>query len=132
VSNVQLDKRTAIFGYQEGGRNVLIVRIELLPNGNERKRRVLGTLQIANDLTGTLERGNYEFLAAGAGVKRQAGRVDGFERADGFWSLVQRTITEATRGTCVACLGAGQFCISAGDGTWWDDCGECGGTGDKA
>jgi hypothetical protein len=61
---------------------VLIVRIELLPNGNERKRRVLGTLQIANDLTGTLERGNYEFLAAGAGVKRQAGRVDGFERAD--------------------------------------------------
>lgn len=41
------------------------VTIELLPFGLERGRKHLGTIDIANDGTGTAERGNYKVRLAG-------------------------------------------------------------------
>lgn len=41
------------------------VTIQLLPFGSEAKARHLGTIDIANDGTGTAERGNYKVRLAG-------------------------------------------------------------------
>ncbi len=41
------------------------VTIQLLPFGNEANARHLGTIDIANDGTGTAERGNYKVRLAG-------------------------------------------------------------------
>ncbi len=39
---------------------MLVLKLERWPQGDERRKESLGTLEIANDLTGTETVGNYE------------------------------------------------------------------------
>lgn len=62
---------------------MLRVTIEVIPKGDESRRRHLGTLEIANDGTGNSETGNYAVRLAKFGRPNQSwmrGAVRGFDR----------------------------------------------------
>lgn len=65
---------------------MIVIKIELWPHGDRRRKKNIGTVVIANDGTGTPTRGNYHCVAAGRGNRstrppcRQFGRVVGFAR----------------------------------------------------
>ncbi len=59
------------------------VTVELLPHGDESRRRHLGTAIIANDGTGTDTQGNYNIRLSRRGQPDSAwktGRLTGFQR----------------------------------------------------
>lgn len=62
---------------------MLRVTIEVVPRGDESKRRHLGTVEIANEGTGSVESGNYAVRLAKFGRPQQSwmrGAVRGFDR----------------------------------------------------
>ena len=62
---------------------MLRVTIEVIPKGDESKRRHLGTVEIANDGTGNSHIGNYAVRLAKCGRPNQSwirGAVTGFDR----------------------------------------------------
>lgn len=65
---------------------VLRCTIDLLPFGDESRKRTLGVVDIANDGTGTLERGNYKVVLKKtppfSGALREAWRRGLFEGED--------------------------------------------------
>jgi hypothetical protein len=66
------------------------VTVELLPHGDESRKRLLGLLYITNDGTGTPEVGNYkgELIAEYTKPSRK-GRVVGFNRKrKSVWTLI--------------------------------------------
>ena len=74
---------------------MLVVKVEIWPNGNRKKLRTLGVGVIANDGTGTLAIGNYDAaFGPGSSPKPEqckGGRVVEFPRLEskmGFWHLV--------------------------------------------
>lgn len=70
---------------------MLRVTVELLPGGNEARKRTLGRLDIANDATGDSTTGNYAGVlhAEYTGTNGRRGRVTGFHRQrQSCWSLV--------------------------------------------
>lgn len=73
------------------------VTIELLPYGLEANKRNIGTLEIANDGTGTPQRGNYKVRLAKAGLPKstwRTGAVVGFPRLKlGPYDLLLRCLT---------------------------------------
>lgn len=80
---------------------MLRVTLEIVPHGDERLAQVIGRLKIANDGTGTLERGNYTWALDDGkphGEVRR-GRVRGFPRAPrgGAWRLLRRVLGRAIR-----------------------------------
>lgn len=59
------------------------VTIEVLPGGDASKKRHLGTIDIANDGTGTSEEGNYSVRLSKFGDPNQTwlrGAIRGFDR----------------------------------------------------
>ncbi len=72
------------------------VTIELWPRGDAARRKHLGTIDIANDGTGTPERGNYKVRLAGfkgAESTWRAGAVQGFpRRSRGPYDLLLRAL----------------------------------------
>ncbi len=67
---------------------MLRITIELIPNGDPSKAKVLGSMDIINDGTGSAEFGNYRGeLQAEYGTRK--GRLTGFNRQHcSAWSLV--------------------------------------------
>jgi hypothetical protein len=70
---------------------MLRITVELIPGGDEGRKRTIATMEIANDGTGTPDLGNYtgtlhaEYTKAG----RRVGRVCNFHRRQqSVWSLV--------------------------------------------
>lgn len=60
---------------------MIVIRIELWPNGKEKGKRELGRLEIENDGSGTADLGNYDCAATVIpGVVRRACRVERFNR----------------------------------------------------
>ncbi|MFZ6731267.1 hypothetical protein ACO0LG_05015 [Undibacterium sp. Ji42W] len=62
---------------------MLRVTIEILPSGDESRKRHLGTVEIANDGTGSQEIGNYSIRLAKFGRPNQTwlyGKLSGFDR----------------------------------------------------
>jgi hypothetical protein len=62
---------------------MLRVTIEVVPKGDENRRRHLGTVEIANEGTGSTELGNYAVRLAKFGRPQQhwmKGAVRGFDR----------------------------------------------------
>jgi hypothetical protein len=62
---------------------MLRVTIEILPSGDENRKRHLGTVEIANDGTGSAEVGNYSIRLAKFGRPDQTwlqGKLNGFDR----------------------------------------------------
>lgn len=51
---------------------MIVIRVELWPCGYETRKKILGTMRIVNDGTGTDKRGNYyaDVLRAKSSVKR--------------------------------------------------------------
>lgn len=78
---------------------MIVVYIELWPGGDEEKKRLLGSLILTNDGTGTKKEGNYKVVASHAGIffgKRKepfkTGRVTGFVRKLSPYRLVCRAL----------------------------------------
>jgi len=83
---------------------MLVVRIELWPHGDAKKRRTLCTAAIVNDGTGTTEFGNYNVVLTHAeGVPKHVrkgpyykdGTVTGFMRSLSPYHLVLRALKAA-------------------------------------
>ena len=88
---------------------MLVVRVELHPHGDETRMKELARMIIANDGTGTFERGNYWGLAAKGIVKGERmispaimhpsrkmrrAEVKNYPRASKHvWNLVARMLT---------------------------------------
>lgn len=76
------------------------ITVELVPRGNENRKRLLGSLDIIN-VGGTLARGDYRIRRRGkrGQVVGQEGAVQDYPRlAKSFWHLVERAI-QATHPT---------------------------------
>jgi hypothetical protein len=74
---------------------MLRVTIELLPLGDETRKRTLGTIDIANDGTGTFERGNYMVRLGkfgGRGVWRRGAVTQFPRRSMGPYDLLLRAL----------------------------------------
>ncbi len=85
---------------------MLRITIELVPHGKEGAKRVLGSMLVANDMTGNkkMDIGNYRVWATNdiydelAHAKRRADfRVEGFARSEGFWALVAKCAAKAAK-----------------------------------
>ena len=77
---------------------MLIVRVELLPGGDPARRRVIGSLEIANlsDFAATSsylvdaeEAANH---LAGTAARTATVRIDGHCRAQSVWTLIHRAV----------------------------------------
>lgn len=67
------------------------VTVELLPHGSEARKRIIGTLEIANDSTGTDSMGNYIGIlhAEYTDPVGRRGRITQFmRRRQSVWSLI--------------------------------------------
>lgn len=82
---------------------MLRIKIELVPNGREEQTKVLGTVRIVNDSTGSIDVGNYiyevtEFDDIGCGLCQgiilEQGRVWNHKRSDSFWVLISKIISK--------------------------------------
>lgn len=77
---------------------MVVIKIELWPNGNRAKRKKLGCIHITNDATGTRHYGNYtvKLFHAGIHVAKKgvfkAGRVRGFLRTLSPYRLIFRAL----------------------------------------
>ena len=74
------------------------VTVELVPQGDESRAKTLHTAVIANDGSGTKDRGNYRFSLSRKGSARpwKEGRISGFPRKRlGTWHLLYRVLKEA-------------------------------------
>ncbi len=78
---------------------MILVRIYLHPQGDASRERLLGTLSIANDTTGTEARGNYCVLAEDRSGAIHRGAVHGFARQRlNHWVLVKRALSSIFEG----------------------------------
>lgn len=67
------------------------ITVELIPKGDETRKRTLATMEIANDATGTTEVGNYTGTLHAEYTPKDGrkGRVMNFNRRrQSVWSLV--------------------------------------------
>lgn len=77
---------------------MLRVTIELLPQGDESRARTIGVVEIANDLTGTFDYGNYDVRLTKSLVGKhkqiwKRGRVETFPRHKlGPYDLLYRAL----------------------------------------
>jgi hypothetical protein len=80
---------------------MLRVTVELVPFGFEERKRILGTIVIANDGTGTHSTGHYDvqqFAVNGRRMKRK--RVENHARLkDSVWKLVAKALKAMGHGT---------------------------------
>lgn len=62
---------------------MLVIRYEIWPGGDQEKRRILGTIAIANDGTGDHNTGNYKYTVTGKRgltLKYGLGNIKGYKR----------------------------------------------------
>ena len=75
---------------------MLVVKIELWPYGNENEKEELGRMEIINDGSGTLRRGNYDVRVCrkdNYDKYVREGRVEGYARKSySVWELVKRSL----------------------------------------
>lgn len=74
---------------------MLVVRLEVWPEGDESRKRDLGRAEIVNDETGTDTLGNYDFRVRNArGDVFHEGRVERWPRLSrGPWALLFRCMS---------------------------------------
>ena len=73
---------------------MLKVTLEIVPFGDERLKRRLGVLEIANDGSGTALSGSYDLRLDGVTMKR----LEAFDRTRGAWALVHEATRLITKG----------------------------------
>lgn len=80
---------------------MIVLTIEIWPQGDEERKRPVAVGVVYNDDTGTLELGNYRcaFTTQGRkkpGRKIYTGRVEGFRRLDDdAWRLIRLALEDA-------------------------------------
>jgi len=70
---------------------MLRVTVELVPQGDEDRANVIGEMIIANDGSGTLDRGNYKAVMAPddfINEKLNHMNIQNFDRSMGVWDLI--------------------------------------------
>lgn len=78
---------------------MLRVTVELVPYGDESKKKQIGQMVIANDSSGDSSKASYQaWTAADAWSKEPArfGKLSGYDRSQSVWELV-RLVLEAVR-----------------------------------
>lgn len=70
---------------------MLVVTVEVWPGGNVLRRRVIGTMNLAN-ISELADVSDYEGFLDGKPVE-----VKGHRRDDGAWKLVHRAVEDALR-----------------------------------
>ena len=70
------------------GTNMIRVRVDLVPFGNEDEAKEIGQLVLANDGYGNVFTGNYVFVYADNSGKEHEGSVKDFPRNEGIWKLI--------------------------------------------
>lgn len=77
---------------------MLVIHVEIWPQGDGNLRRKIGQINIANDGSGTSETGNYTVAASHAGEHfgkpgpYKTGQVKGFRRALSPYRLIYRAL----------------------------------------
>lgn len=75
---------------------MIVIRIEMWPLGDEKRKRLLGIARISNDGLGTADTGNYKVELSKFGSETQIwkrGRVESFPRLKlGPWDLLFRAL----------------------------------------
>lgn len=69
------------------------VTVELVPFGDEDKKKVIGEMLIANDGTGTQKTGNYVGVYSSDRVQSISKFLGNFPREYGVWKLVQNILS---------------------------------------
>ena len=64
------------------------VTVELVPFGDEEKKKTIGIMNIANDGTGTKEFGNYDARLEDDRGTEKTTKIQRHERAAGVWTLI--------------------------------------------
>jgi len=73
---------------------MLRIKIELVPYGNEKWTRELGTINIANDGTGNVRYGNYDYELRDKDVAIK-GKLEGHNRLQSAFKLLQAVLNRA-------------------------------------
>lgn len=79
---------------------MLRVTIDLIPHGDERRKRIVATMEIANDLTGDEIAGNYKYRLweAGRGAyspTQNDGRILNHIRNSSVFTLIRMVLMDA-------------------------------------
>ena len=78
---------------------MIVIRIELWPQGDSTKIKKIANAVIINDATGTFSKGNYAYCLYGKLKKLKDGRVLGFNRRrDHVWKLLKLVLEDYTSG----------------------------------
>ena len=77
---------------------MLRVTIELVPHGDESRAKRIGEMIIANDSTGSYERGNYKAVIdadqwTGDGIKHA--NLQNWDRRNNVWGLIETLLSVA-------------------------------------
>ena len=79
---------------------MLVVKVELWPDGDGRKRETLANVRITNDGTGDGRVGNYDVTHLTAERHIIAGSIKGHVREQGYWPLVARVMAAVAKIAC--------------------------------
>lgn len=75
--------------------DMIVISVELWPAGKAMERKVLGLGTIANDGTGTFERGNYEVVFRDSEHTRYTTHIQDFDRGKEALYLLRDALTQA-------------------------------------
>ena len=73
---------------------MIVVTVELWPEGNQSQRERLGEVRITNDQTGGERIGNYDYKLTTFGVGKASGQVKGHPRSRRFWWLLYTVLRQ--------------------------------------
>ena len=68
------------------------VTVEIIPNGDESSKYEVGKLEIINNLSGTKEKGNYDYIL-NSGNMFVEGKYKGHNRKDGVLPLIKKCLS---------------------------------------
>ena len=81
--------------FKSYGTNVIRVRVDLVPFGNEDEAKEIGQLVLANDGDGNVFTGNYAFVCADDHGNEREGSVKDFPRKEGIWKLIAECLNSS-------------------------------------
>ena len=81
--------------FKSYGTNMIRVRVDLVPFGNEDEAKEIGQLVLANDGYGNAFTGNYVFVYADNSGEEHEGSVKDFPRKQGIWKLISECLNSS-------------------------------------
>lgn len=81
--------------FKSYGTNMIRVRVDLIPFGNEDEAKEIGQLVLANDGHGNVFTGDYVFVYADNHGAEHEGSVKHFPRKQGIWELISACLNSS-------------------------------------